>query len=158
MNSSIPSLGLLSSTFGDETPVEWLKIQLGSLNDFAEVSEKISGEQLHELATLILAEYYYLNAAELCLFIARFKAGHYGRFYGAIDPMKITCALLDYKAERRKGILLLEAREAELKASAEREERARLCVTKEEYLELLSRANSGDKQALASLLGPSGMP
>ncbi|MFK2325615.1 hypothetical protein ACIXR2_23265 [Bacteroides fragilis] len=41
-NDSIPSLGLLSSTYGDETPIEWLKIQFGSLNDFAEVSTKIA--------------------------------------------------------------------------------------------------------------------
>lgn len=35
------------------------------------------------------------------LFIARFKSGKYGRFYGAIDPMKITSAMLDYIRERR---------------------------------------------------------
>lgn len=40
MNLSIPTLGLLASTYGDETPVEWLKIQFGTLNDFAEVSAK----------------------------------------------------------------------------------------------------------------------
>ena len=38
LNLEIPSLGLLASTYGDETPLEWLKIQFGTLNDFAEVS------------------------------------------------------------------------------------------------------------------------
>ena len=101
MNSSIPTLGLLASTYGDETPLEWLKIQFGTLNDFAEVSTKIAREQLNELAEIFISEYYYLNAAEICFFIARFKSGKYGRFYGAIDPMKITSAMLDYIRERR---------------------------------------------------------
>ncbi|MEG1686029.1 MAG: hypothetical protein RR319_08840, partial [Bacteroides sp.] len=30
LNGAIPSLGLLSSTYGDETPIEWLKIQMGT--------------------------------------------------------------------------------------------------------------------------------
>lgn len=66
LNDSIPSLGLLSSTYGDETPIEWLKIQFGSLNDFAEVSTKIAKEQLSELSEIFLSEYYYINAAEIC--------------------------------------------------------------------------------------------
>lgn len=104
LNDSIPSLGLLSSTYGDETPIEWLKIQFGSLNDFAEVSTKIAKEQLSELSEIFLSEYYYINAAEICFFIARFKSGKYGRFYGSIDPLKITSAMLDYVSERRKDI------------------------------------------------------
>lgn len=104
LNLEIPSLGLLASTYGDETPLEWLKIQFGTLNDFAEVSTKIAKTQLEELAAIFLSEYYYINAAEICFFIARFKSGQYGRFYGAIDPMKITSAMLEYTSERRRGI------------------------------------------------------
>ena len=65
INHNIPSLGLLSSTYGDETPVEWLVIQFGSLNDFAEVKSKISNGQIYELANLVLSEYYYLKYCSL---------------------------------------------------------------------------------------------
>ena len=65
INHSIPTLGLLASTYGDETPLEWLKIQFGTLNDFAEVSTKIAREQLQELAEIFISEYYDINAAEI---------------------------------------------------------------------------------------------
>jgi hypothetical protein len=34
------------------------------------------------------------------LFFHRFKAGHYGRFYGSVDPLVITTALRDFCKER----------------------------------------------------------
>ena len=123
LNLEIPSLGLLASTYGDETPLEWLKIQFGTLNDFAEVSTKIAKTQLEELAAIFLSEYYYINAAEICFFIARFKSGKYGRFYGAIDPMKITSAMLEYISERRKGIDRHEREQYRLQRQKEVEER-----------------------------------
>lgn len=154
LNDSIPSLGLLSSTYGDETPIEWLKIQFGSLNDFAEVSTKIAKEQLAELAEIFLSEYYYLNTAEICLFIARFKAGKYGRFYGAIDPMKITSAMLDYMSERRKDIERREREEYRMQREKEIEERGSSRISYAEYLEIKRRAESGDQEAIKLLTTP----
>lgn len=135
LNLEIPSLGLLASTYGDETPLEWLKIQFGTLNDFAEVSTKIAKTQLEELAAIFLSEYYYINAAEICFFIARFKSGKYGRFYGAIDPMKITSAMLEYISERRKGIDRHEREQYRLQRQKEVEERDNNSISYVEYLE-----------------------
>lgn len=147
LNDSIPSLGLLSSTYGDETPIEWLKIQFGSLNDFAEVSTKIAKEQLSELSEIFLSEYYYINAAEICFFIARFKAGKYGRFYGSIDPLKITSAMLDYVSERWKDIERKERERYRNQREKEIEERGNNRISYAEYQELKRRAESGDEKA-----------
>lgn len=148
MNFSIPTLGLLSSTYGDETPLEWLKIQFGTINDFSEVSTKIAKEQLNELAELFLSEYYYINAAEICLFIARFKAGKYGRFYGSIDPMKITSAMLEYVKERRIDIESYERAQYRIQRQKEIEERGKNCVPYAEYLEMERKlVESGDEEA-----------
>lgn len=154
LNTSIPSLGLLSSTYGDETPIEWLKIQFGSLNDFAEVSTKIIKKQLSELSEIFLSEYYYINAAEICLFIARFKAGKYGCFYGAIDPMKITSAMLEYISERRKDIERKEREDYRLQRQIEIKERGNNKIFYAEYLEIKKRADSGDEEAKKLLLPP----
>ena len=140
LNDSIPSLGLLSSTYGDETPIEWLKIQFGSLNDFAEVSTKIAKEQLSELSEIFLSEYYYINAAEICFFIARFKSGKYGRFYGSIDPLKITSAMLDYVSERRKDIERKERERYRNQREKEIEERGDNRISYAEYIEIKHRA------------------
>ena len=149
LNDSIPSLGLLSSTYGDETPIEWLKIQFGSLNDFAEVSTKIAKAQLEELAAIFLSEYYYINSAEICFFIARFKSGKYGRFYGAIDPMKITSAMLEYISERRKGIECHEREQYRIQRQKEIEDRGNNSISYAEYLEQEKKlVEIGDKDAI----------
>ncbi|WP_321331847.1 DUF6633 family protein [uncultured Bacteroides sp.] len=154
LNDTIPSIGLLSSTYGEETPIEWLKIQLGSLNDFAEVSKKITSDQLNELASLIVSEYCYLNAAEICLFIGRFKIGKYGSFYGAIDPLKITSALVVYNAERLLDITTKERERIQLNRDSEIEGRYhRQNISHLEYVKLRERADNGDKEAI-DLLGP----
>ena len=125
LNDSIPSLGLLSSTYGDETPIEWLKIQFGSLND-----------------------------AEICFFIARFKSGKYGRFYGSIDPLKITSAMLDYVSERRKDIERKERERYRNQREKEIEERGNNRISYAEYIEIKHRADAGDEEARKMLMSP----
>ena len=126
-----------------------MKIQFGTLNDFAEVSTKIAREQLNELAEIFISEYYYLNAAEICFFIARFKSGKYGRFYGAIDPMKITSAMLDYIRERRIDIERYEREQYRIQRQKEIEERGNNRISYAEYLERERKlVESGDAEAM----------
>lgn len=131
---SIPTLGLLNGTYGEETPIEWLRIQFGSLNDYAEQGKDISPEQMRELCYLVLSGYYYLNLAEICLFIARFKLGYYGEFYGAIGPMKISAALKQYVSERRSDLDIYERKNAIIERDRLIEERNKNSITHEEYL------------------------
>lgn len=154
VNRNIPSLGLLSATYGDETPVEWLVIQFGSLNDFAEVKSKISNCQIYELANLVISEYYYLNAAEIQFFIGRFKMGYYGTFYGAIDPMKITNALMQYVRERRQDMERYEKGQYRTQREKEIQERENNRISYVEYLDLKRRAESGDEEAREMLSAP----
>lgn len=146
----VPTLELLASAYGEETPEEWLVIQLGGLSDFAEVRTKMSSAQIRELARLVLAAYGWLNAAEVHFFLARFKLGLYGRFYAAVDPMRVTTALLDYVQERR----------AALERAADRRRRehggqgAARGVTHAEYLRLKARADGGDPEARRLLARP----
>lgn len=153
LNDKIPTLGLLASTYGDDTPIEWLVIQFGSLNDFAEVKSKISNAQIYELANLVLSEYYYLNAAEILLFIGKFKMGYYGTFYGAIDPMKITSAMIQYIHDRREDIDRYEREQYRMQREKEIEERGNNSVSYQEYLELKKRAANGDEEAKRMIEG-----
>lgn len=154
MNQNIPSLGLLASTYGDETPIEWLVIQFGSLNDFAEVKSKINNQQIYELANLVLSEYYYINAAEILLFIGRFKIGYYGTFYGTIDPMKITNALMQYIRKRWQDLERYKKEQCRIQREKEIQERGNNSISYVEYLELKKRAESGDEEAIKLLSPP----
>lgn len=133
-NEAIPTLGLLSGTYGEETPLEWLKIQIGSLNDYAEQGRGITENQLTELTSLVLNEYYYLNLAEVANFIARFKLGYYGEFYGVIGPMKIASAIREYLRERSIDIERYEREQERIQGEKNREEWAKTSITHEEYL------------------------
>ena len=44
-------------------------------------------------------------------FFRKFKAGEYGKFYGAVDPLTITCALKEFCDDRRTILSRLEKEE-----------------------------------------------
>lgn len=154
LNDKIPSLGLLRSTFGETTPTEWLKVQFGSLNDYAEQGVGISQMQICELCSLVLAEYWFLNAAEICMFIARFKLGKYGQFYGAVGPMKIMSALLEYSKERKISIEQFEREQDRKRAEQLINSREQDRISHQEYVELKKRAENGDEAAKLKLKKP----
>lgn len=96
-----PSLGLLKLAYGGHIAESWLEIQLRDLSEFSGCKDKLSLLQIEETAKVIIAEFDYLKVSELMLFFVQFKAGRYGRFYGAVDGLVITQALQEFCAYRR---------------------------------------------------------
>lgn len=162
MNDNIPSLANIRSVYGEDNAVRWLKVQFDSINDYAEQGKGINDSQLDELCGLVLGEYYWMNLAEICNFISRFKLGKYGQFYGAIGPMKITCSLLEYIKERRIDIERCERGQYRLQRQKEVEERGYNRISYAEYLERERKlVESGDKDAIeraSRRIGSSYMP
>lgn len=95
-----PRLELVSKAFAYGTAKSWTAIQLWNLAEFAGCKTKLSIEQIDELSQIICNEYGFLKLTELMDFFRRFKTGEYGKFYGAVDPMVITCALREYMKDR----------------------------------------------------------
>lgn len=148
-NDNIPSLANIRSVYGEDSAVRWLKVQFDSLNDYAEQGKGITDSQLNELCNLVIGEYYWMNLAEICNFIARFKIGKYGQFYGSIGPMKITCSLLEYIKERRIDIERYERNQYRMLRQKEIEERGNNGISYEEYLERESKlVERGDEEAI----------
>lgn len=148
-NDNIPSLANIRSVYGEDSAVRWLKVQFDSLNDYAEQGKGITDSQLNELCNIVLGEYYWMNLAEICNFIARFKIGKYGQFYGSIGPMKITCSLLEYIKERRIDIERYERNQYRMLRQKEIEERGNNGISYEEYLERESKlVERGDEEAI----------
>lgn len=149
MNENIPSLANICSVYGEDNAVRWLKVQFNSLNDYSEQGKGITAPQLDELCWLILGEYYWMNLAEICNFISRFKLGKYGQFYGAIGPMKIVCSLLGYIKERRIDIERYEREQYRLQRQEEIKERGNNRISYVEYLERERKlVENGDKEAM----------
>lgn len=95
-----PSLGLVSKAFSPAVAESWISIELWDLAEFSGCKTKMTEKQIDELSQIILNDYGYMKLTELMDFFRRFKSGQYGKFYGAVDPMVITCALRDFARER----------------------------------------------------------
>lgn len=125
-----PTLTDICLTYGKTFSEQWLYPQIVDVALFTGV-KNLNKEQVRSLASVIAVEYRYLKVTELLLFFHRFKTGRYGRFYGSVDPMVITCALREFMRERNDMIAQYEQerRERELESKEP-------TMTHEEYLKL----------------------
>lgn len=100
-----PTLITLRCAYHDEAATMWMLPQLYDLGEYCGVKDKLDKEQMKQLARIIVQEFGYLKVSEVMLFLYRLKAGCYGRFYGAMDPMTIMIALrCDFMRERADAI------------------------------------------------------
>lgn len=97
-----PTLVSINIAYGSATAKMWLIPQLVNLSEYCGVRDKLTERQLEECAGVIATEYYFLKVSELLLFFHRYKAGRYGKMYGAVDPLAITTALREFVAERNR--------------------------------------------------------
>jgi hypothetical protein len=90
---SAPMLCTIDAAYGEGKAAAWLVPQLYDLCATVGVKTKMDDVQLKQLALMIRKEFGYLKATEVMLFLWRLKGGHYGEFYGSIDPLRIMRAL-----------------------------------------------------------------
>ena len=94
-----PTLTDLDIAYGKDFASEWLLPHITDLSAHTG-AKNLSLQQIDSLARIIATEYRHLKITEILLFFYRFKAGHYGRFYGSVDPMVITCSFREFMDER----------------------------------------------------------
>ncbi len=86
----------------------WIECQIKEMSEYTGCKDKMSVQQTEDIAKIILAAYPFLKATEIMLFFWWFKAGRYGRFYGAVDAMVITTALRQFLKDRRDNLARIE--------------------------------------------------
>ena len=131
-----PQLRVLGNAFGENVVKTWLSIQLRDFSEFCGNKDKLRAQQISQLADVIALNFGYLSATEFMHFLQQFKAGRFGRFYGSVDALTITCALRDFEAIRseEKARLTQEAeRREEEEAERQHDEEVR------RFRELLKR-------------------
>ena len=92
------TLDMLNMAYGKSSSNEWLTAHLAELNTFSG-SKNMDNDQTKSLSKILAQEYKDVKFSVLMLFFYRFKVGYFGKFYGKVDPMVITCALKDFVAE-----------------------------------------------------------
>lgn len=130
-----PAIETVACGYGEEVATVWICIEVENLNNFAGVKEKMPVSRQKELARVMMAEYSRLKVTELLLFFHRLKSGRYGRFYGMVDALFITTALVQFMEERQ-------TETARFQAERQRREQATSPsssggITYAEYLEFL---------------------
>lgn len=127
-----PTLVAIKREYGDNMPFAWLLPQLYDLSEYCGCKDKLTGRPLEQCADVIAAEYFYLKISEFMLFFHRFKLGKYGKFYGAVDPIVITSAILDFMDDRNYLIGIYEQEERERREAEERKN----AISYEEFLRM----------------------
>ncbi len=92
------TLQALDEAYGNNSSSMWLTVAITDINEFCG-SKSMSNEQIKDLSRIISHEYKNMKFSVLQLFFYKFKCGDFGKFYGKIDPMVITCALKDFAEE-----------------------------------------------------------
>lgn len=92
------TLEMLDMSIGENTSAKWLVILVNDLNKFSG-SKNMDEKQAESLAYLIAQEYKDMKYSVLQLFFYKFKCGYFGKFYGKVDPMSISCALKDFAVD-----------------------------------------------------------
>lgn len=145
-----PALSLMAAVYGKKNTRKFILAQMANLARYCGGNASAANvEQVQELSSVILTEYYWLNAAELLLFVHRFKCGNYGKFYKSFEPLTIMQGLKQFVLERGN-------------AFAEKEKQDRLAeiesaqdgISYSEYLQLKKAAQRGDELALERLQKP----
>lgn len=135
-----PVLSELRADYGDNAPIMWLSAQLKDLSEYCGAKEKFSKQVLKQCASVIATEFFYLKTSELMLFFHNFKAGKYGEFYGAVDPIRITSSIRRFLADRN-----IEYDKKEQEEREERRMKARIgAVSYERYKEMLANGEIPD--------------
>jgi hypothetical protein len=136
MFGTAPMLCTIDAAYGEGSASQWLVPQLHNLCVSVGVKTKLDDVQLIQLAQMIRKEFGYLKATEVMLFVWRFKAGHYGELYGAVDPVRIMRALRGkFSEERAKHIDLHESEAKE----RERKQWAETAATPEQIEEIMRK-------------------
>lgn len=103
------TLATLDMALGVNTASRWLVTLLGNLNMFIG-AKNMDDNQTEWLARLLAQEYKDVKYSVIQLFFYKFKCGYFGKFYGMVDPMVITCALKDFivECENKRQLYLCE--------------------------------------------------
>ena len=128
-----PTLALIAEAYGDDKDKMWLTTEFSWLAETAGCKDKLTKQQLKMLVDMIASKHSRLKTSEIMLFVRRFLEGHYGKFYGSVDPMLILSALHTFATHDRNDYY---RRRQQALDDQRREQERQGAVSYDEYLQL----------------------
>lgn len=105
-----PTIGDLDRMYESSASALWVKTQLTGIDFVSSTKEDADMKVLAEFSNLFSRQYRGIKLTEFLLFVARFKLGHYGKFYGYFDMLTIGEAFKKFLRERDYEIDSIERR------------------------------------------------
>jgi hypothetical protein len=100
VKSDLNSLAKLTTQFDREFVINYLQLWIIDLNEFLNLTNKMSQEQIKDTAELIYLDNFNLNIADINIVFTNVKKGVYGQLYGSLDGMKLLTWFSEYKSKR----------------------------------------------------------
>ena len=146
-----PTLVRIDLTYGKGSSANWLYNILQGMFVFLGVTnDKFSKEQIYNLSCNIYANYKTLKVVEFLLFVTKFEAGKYGRFYGDTSyALVVGDALNQFMVEREHYYADIERQRAEKK----REEGKQNTISFEEYKRRIEANGESVSETLSEMFG-----
>ena len=148
-----PTFVRIDLTYGKGSSANWMYNILQGMFVFLGVTnDKFSKEQIYNLACNIYANYKTLKVVEFLLFVTRFEAGKYGRFYGDTSyALVVGDALNQFMVEREHYYADIERQRAEKKI----EESKKGAITFDEYKRIKEAKGEKVSKTLDEMFGNS---
>ena len=100
LKSQSMSLVSVKKELGEERILSYLIKWIIATNDFINVKNKQTPDQIKLTARYILQDYYYFKISDIYLIFTNAQKGRYGQFYDSIDGSKILSWFESYAKER----------------------------------------------------------
>lgn len=153
-----PTFAVISEVYGVDSAVWWVKTQIMSIDVYNTTKQDADEKDVIELSKLLVRGYPHIRLTEFALFVARFKLGLYGKFYGAFDPLTVGEAFGKFLYQRRHEFERAERmrtqREIEESRAIVRDSIPDGYTSLSWYKELQERARNGDADAIEGLKSP----
>ena len=148
-----PTFVRIDITYGKGSSANWIYNVLQGMFVFLGVTnDKFSKEQIYNLACNIYANYKTLKVVEFLLFVTKFEAGKYGRFYGDTSyALTVGDALNQFMVEREHYYADIER----LRAEKKRDESKKGAITFDEYKRMKEAKGESVSETLSEMFGGS---
>jgi len=100
VKSDLNQLATLVKQFDRDFVISYLQLWIIDLNEFLNLTNRMTAEQIKDTAELIYQDNFNLNIADVNLVFTNAKKGVYGQLYGSIDGSKLLRWFAEYRNYR----------------------------------------------------------
>lgn len=153
-STKAPTIGEIANAYGFDAAILWVKTQILTIDFYNSTKKEAEEAAMNELSSLIAYRYRNMHLTEFILFIARFKLGLYGKFYGAFDPIALGEALNKHSRDTAREFERAERDRLQREIENRRFTPPDGYSSLSWYQELKKRAQTGDIEAIEALKKP----